>query len=221
MTTKHTSHQNSPVEILSDIYFNRYYDGAIIAGEAITEHAVGDINFPTGRIIACDPSDHMNASPYTQTFKPGSYPLSLYSTGKFQTNVLAKLTFSNIPADKWGLAYKREDATAILEGNLTGIPVDTGLCCIMDKATNQAYNRFIVDFTKNNPDANVWDQLIEPKFNNAEANNNWTKFTIPNSEHGFYTFNSGHGDGTYPAYWGMTNDGEIVSFAIYFDIVPA
>ena len=34
-------------------------------------------------------------------------------------------------------------------------------------------------------------------------------------------FNSGYGDGVYPAYWGVTYDGEVVSFAIYFDTLPA
>ena len=169
MTTKQTSHPNDPIEIPSDIDFNRFHDGAIIAGETVTEHVAGEINFPTGRILACDPAEHMDANPYTRTIKPGSYPLTLYSTGKFQTNVLAKLTFSETPADKWIFAYTQEDAPAILEGTLTGIPVDTALCCIMDEATNQAYTRFIIEFTKNNPNANPWDQLIEPQINNADT----------------------------------------------------
>lgn len=217
MTTKQTAHSIGPIEIPSDIDFNRFHDGAIIAGETVTEHIVGEINFPTGRILACDPAEHMDAHPYTRTIKPGSYLLTLYSTGKFQTNELAKLTFSETPADKWIFAYTQEDAPTILEGNLTGIPVDTALCCIMDDATSRAYNSFVVEFTKDNPDADLWGQLIEPKNNNAGTNNNWTKIKVPNSEYGFYMFNSGYGDGVYPAFWGMSDDSEIVSFVIDFD----
>jgi hypothetical protein len=32
-------------------------------------------------------------------------------------------------------------------------------------------------------------------------------------------FQSGYGDGIYPAYWGMTNDNEIVSLVIDFFVL--
>lgn len=211
------SKQQNPIEVQSDIDYNRFKDGSKVAGEILKEHHIGNLDFPNDKVIASDPAFISDAKPYTKTIIPGSYPLAIFTAGEYKTNALAKLTFSDKPADKWVLAYTSDDARNILDGNITGIAVDTGQCCIVDEVTTHAYNRFVVEFTKNNPDADLWDQLIEPKTNNVGAKGRWSKISIPNSQHGFYMFHSGYGDGTYPAYWGMAKDGEVVSFIIDFD----
>lgn len=218
MAKNSSSTPQNPIEILSDIDYNRFKDGATIAGEIIKEHHTGNLDFPSGKIIACDPAFMADAQAYTKTIKPGSYPLTLSTSGEYQTNILAKLTFSDKPAGKWILAYIAKDAQTILDRNITGIAVDTGQCCIVDETTRDAYTTFVADFIKSNPDYNLWNALIDNSFRDARTDINSTKAVIPNTQHSFFIFTSGHGDGTYPAYWGITNDKEIVSLVV--DFVP-
>lgn len=217
MANNSTSNQQNPIEILSDIDYNLFKDGATIAGEALKEHHIGNLDFPSGKVITCDPALMSDAQAYTKTITPGSYPLTLYTFGEYQTNVLAKVTFSNKPANKWVLAYTAKDAEAILEGNSTGISNDTGQACIIDETTRDAYTAFVVDFIKSNPDYDLWNALTDNSLRDNRSEVNCTRAIIPNTKHSFFIFTSGHGDGTYPAFWGMTSDDEIASLVVDFD----
>ena len=81
--TKHSnSKQQNPIEIFSDIDYNRFQDGTIIDGEIVKEHHIGNLDFRSGKVIACHPAFMSNAEPYTKTITPGSYPLTLYTAGE-------------------------------------------------------------------------------------------------------------------------------------------
>lgn len=217
LTKNSHSEELSPIEIFSDIDYNRFRDGATIAAEIIQEHHVGNLDFPSGKVIACDPAFMSDAQAYTKTITPGSYPLTLFTTGEYQTNVLAKLTFSNKPADKWIHAYTSVDMEDILMGKTVGFSVDTGQACLIDEETRDAFTAFVVDFIKSNPDYDLWKTLIDDSFHESGTEVSCTRAVIPNTKHSFFIFTSGHGDGTYPAYWGVTDEDEVVSLVVDFD----
>lgn len=216
--TKHSnSKQQNPIEIISGTNYNHFKDGTTIAGETIKENHIGNLDFPSGKVIACDPAFVSDAQAYTRTITAGSYPLTLYTADEYQTNVLAKVTFSNKPADKWVHAYIAQDAQNILDGNMTGIAVDTGQCCIVDETTRDAYTAFVADFIRSNPDYDLWSELIDNSFQDSSNDANCVRAVIPNTKHSFFIFTSGHGDGTYPACWGFTDEDEVVSLVVDFD----
>jgi hypothetical protein len=216
MANHSSFNQQNSIEILSDIDYNHFKDGATIDGKIIKEHHIGNLDFPSGKVIACDPAFMSDAQAYTRTTKPGSYPLTLYTAGEYQTNILAKITFSNKPADKWVLAYIAKDTQTISDRNIIGIAVDTGQACIVDETTRDAYTEFVADFIKSNPDYDLWNALIDNSFRDTKTEVSCTKAIIPNTQHSFFIFTSGRGDGTYPAYWGMTNQDEVVSLVVDF-----
>lgn len=217
MTDNSVYEELTPIEILSDIDYNRFKDGATIAGETIKEHHIGNLDFPRGIVVGCDPALISDARAYiTVAVTPGSYPLTLFTTGEYQRNVLAKLTFSNKTADKWVHAYTSVDMEEILMGKTVGFPVDTGQACLIDEETRDAFTDFVTDFIKSNPDHNLWDALVDNSFRDSETEVECVKAVIPNTKHSFFIFTSGHGDGTYPTYWGFTDENEVVSLVVDF-----
>jgi hypothetical protein len=138
------------------------------------------------------------------------------------------LEFEKKKADKWVLAVRDEEDVSELKdnGEFFGFPVDAGLGGFFDYHAGIKYNKFIQEFLKKNPEGNIYDDFFAAEFKkNAKEPNNpkdygdWVNFTLPNSDLNITMFHSGYGDGTYPAYWGMTNDNEIVSLVIDFFVV--
>jgi len=109
------------------------------------------------------------------------------------------------------LALKDGDDISKLvnDGDYFGFPVDAGLGGFFDYRSGIEYNNFSRWFEKEHPGENIYDGLLEKEFKKSalEPNNpndcgDWLNFTIPNTDFNVTMFQSGYGDGHYPAYWG-------------------
>ncbi|MCW3072386.1 MAG: hypothetical protein JWO44_2276 [Bacteroidetes bacterium] len=113
------------------------------------------------------------------------------------------------------------------ENDFFGFPVDAGLGCFMDVKTRQFFNEFDDSFMKNNPTGNIYDDLLAAEFKKNASDptdpheaGDWLNFSLPNQpELNIIMFQSGYGDGVYPSYWGINEQGEICSLIIDFDVI--
>ena len=159
----------------------------------VQEEKLGELNLPTGKIIACDPT---NASfpeeciAFEMTVPPGMYPFylgisDLETTRHFARNVYSVLQFSEAIPVRWELALlPSQHISDLSEGRFYGFGVDSGLACFLDES-------FLADLTKyvevRGSDLK-WDCMVEL----AESSNR-----------NIALYMAGMGDGAYPTFWGL------------------
>ncbi len=218
---------------LSNHNYNDFFDKNEFNGTPLTYLSLGDVSIPTGQIIVCDPLVYFHDSlPLVRKVKPGKYPVTVcLAKTKNSGNryAVVKLEFSKSIASKWELAtVDGQDISDLKdEDDFFGFSVDAGLGSFMDLQTRHYFKEFDDSFMKQHPNGNIYTDLFAGEFkkNAIEPNNpldagDWINFYLPNKpELNVVMFHSGFGDGVYPSYWGIDNDGEICNLIVDFGVL--
>jgi hypothetical protein len=173
---------------------------AEMAERQITVTPIGDLDLPTGAIIACDPL--VSDPTLSRKVEPGRYPVSLLEApGRVATAVLR---FSPGAPVRWELAtVPGEDVAALKGDEVYGYPVDAGLASFMDKTA-------IVLMSDEQDKLNYGDYYGEVLA--AEFAPNQDRFVLHHTVAGnplnIAMFGSGWGDGSYSSFWGLDAAGE-------------
>lgn len=218
-------------EILSLVDYNIIFENSIVEETPIEIIDIGLLNVPSGKIVVCDPLVCSEAPALTKTVEPGKYPIKIY-VAKTQDSgdryAIAKLEFNSGRAEKWVMALREGENPNDLTDKFDffGFPVDAGLGGFFDFQAGIEYQKFERDFLSAHPNANLYDDFFAAEFKkNAKDQNDpndvgdWINFKLPNSELNITMFQSGYGDGMYPAYWGIDKSGKIVSLVIDFFVL--
>lgn len=222
---------SEPSEVLSHADYNQLFDSTTVDGVPIEAVEIGSLVVPSGQIVVCDPLVVPDSPPLRGRVKPGRYSVTLYCAKTKESGdrfAVARLRFSEARAVKWVLALREGENVTDLkeEGDFFGFPVDAGLGGFFDYEAGQQYLRFLDDFMKKHPDGNIYDDFFAFEFkknardpNDPKDDGDWINFTLPSGNLNITMFQSGYGDGVYPAYWGVTDKGEIVSLVIDFHVL--
>jgi len=221
--------QEMPDEALDG---NRFFDYPRIGKIPITFKNLGELYLPTGQILACDPLVGLyDTQAYTRNVQPGSYPVvaSVAQTDDSGNRFAAvKLEFNPVRAVNWEMALlPGQNAASLSNDEIFGFPVDAGLGCFCDAATQALYNQWQEKYFEGHPTGDMYSDFLEPAFlqntpnpADPDAVGDWLNFQLPeNPGHNIIMFNSGYGDGVYACYWGIGEDGEICSLVVDFGVV--
>jgi len=221
-------------EVLSHADYNIIFDNKVVEDSKIELVNIGLLNVPTGQIVVCDPLVNPGAAPLTRKIPTGKYPVKIYvaKTEKYGDRyAIAKLEIKADKADKWVMALREGEKISELkeQGDYFGFPVDAGLGGFFDLRSGVEYNKFLDEFIKNNPGKNFYEDFFEAEFkkNSNKPNDfsdpddigDWVNYQFPGTDLNITIFHSGFGDGYYPAYWGIKNDGTVVSLVIDFHVL--
>ncbi len=211
---------------------NRFFDYPRIGKTPIDVKILGELYLSTGKILACDPLVGLYDTPaYTRCVPPGRYPVvaSVAFTEDAGNRFAAvKLEFSPARAVNWEMALiPGQNAATLSNDDIFGFPVDAGLGCFCDAATQSLYNQWQEKYFETYPKGDMYTDFLEPAFlqnaDNPEDPNSvgdWLNFELPeNPGHNIIMFNSGYGDGVYACYWGLAKDGEICSLVVDLGVV--
>jgi hypothetical protein len=224
-----TNSQTNTIEKISEIDYNKYFNKKMIENIPVEVIDLGTLSLPTGEIVACDPLVNPETRPFSRKVTPGEYNVKIYvAKTKNSGNriAFAKLEFSDQKTDKWVLAtLDGEDISKLKKDEYFGFSVDAGLGSFFDYQSGIAFNNFLENFYKQKKNTNIYDDLLAREFKKNARNQDdpqdigdWLNFKIPNKNLNIIMFSSGYGDGNYPAYWGLTNDGIPTSLIIDFQI---
>jgi hypothetical protein len=222
------NHLKSILKPLSQL--DEYFTKNEICGKKIHILDMGTVNFPTGNIMALDPLVFLNLKekPYFIKVPSGIFPITAavveVEEGHYRY-AAGKVGFNDIPVEYFIEAlHGNEDLDNFEKGNFFGFNVDAGLGTIVDVDTRDAYCDFIEKWEEEHPDKNTYDDLFAKEFKrNYEKNpkyqrkdGDWINFTIPGTNLNIPMFQSGFGDGTYPAYFGYDKNDKICQVIIQF-----
>ncbi|NDJ00106.1 DUF4241 domain-containing protein [Flavobacterium sp. LaA7.5] len=199
--------------------------------QELIEIHIGDVNLPTGKIIVADPFFTVEQRPFAHTVEPDKYPVFIYVSeidALHHRIAYAKIKFRPETAAKWILALT-DDITAeeikeLGEDEFYGFPVESGLACFLDEETNKELIAKIDELQEKDPEANYYDAVLADEFSEYSGKNKFSRALgdwndhRPNkdSDNNAIMFSSGWGDGYYPAYWGLNENGDIVELVIDF-----
>lgn len=207
-----------------------YFDQTVAVKSSLKRLSLGELDFPSGSLVACDPcTSLLDAKPFMQHIPPGRYPLTMavsVSDTLGVRYVCAKLSVSESKPVRYelGLCCDENLDEALKKGEATGFSVDTGLATLTDVITQNAfasywkqreaqeegidpYNDLFVDLLEEN--ATQYPQHQSP-------DGDWCAWTVPETNCRLVVFTSGLGDGVYPTYFGYDANGQVCGVYVPF-----
>ncbi|TXT59328.1 MAG: hypothetical protein BAJALOKI1v1_1440007 [Promethearchaeota archaeon] len=191
----------------------------------------GKLKIPTGKIVAGDPFLIFHCNHFEKTISPGEYEvelifLELPTAGN--RLAIARIVVSEKDAQYWELALlKNEDIGELAKGEFIGFVVDSGLACFIDHQFCKEFTTTMDGLYRKNSNFNYYDDVLAAEFAENAFNKNdprdvgdWTNHKFDSNSIGnVMIFSSGFGDGLYPVYWGIDNEGKITDLLIDFFVI--
>lgn len=207
-----------------------YFTQEKIGEMAVDILDIGEVNLPTGEILACDPLVELEeAKAYIQKTPVGKYPVRIAvvpSEDYGDRYACVKVEFSKNTPVVYELAVtgEEEKMDEAAEDEYYGFGVDAGMGCVADKKSQDKYikywNKLEEDGEADNPYDDIFEELLAesaqqfPKY--QRTGGDWANWTIPGTELNIPIFASGWGDGYYPCYFGYDKEEELCGFYILF-----
>lgn len=183
---------------------------------------IGEIELPSGHTVACDPFIGMEEKPFTKQVRSGKYPV-LLNIIRFKNGdeliAFAMIKFNQNKITTWEMALQHgQRRNALKEDEFFGFGVDSGTGSFMDKETLNTL--FAYEEERRSVDSDYYIYLeIEDEFNRTyKHTRSWLVTTIPTIKDraSISMFSSGWGDGCYPSFWGLDENGEAVCLVTDF-----
>ena len=191
---------------------------------------IGEVNLPTGEILACDPLVELGeAETYLQKTPVGKFPVKIcvvLSENYGDRYACVKVEFNKNKPVVYELAVtgNEKEMDEAKEDEYYGFGVDAGMGCVTDKKSQDEYVKYWKKLEEeegaDNPYDDIFEELLEESFKKSPKYQrdcgNWANFIIPDSDLNIPVFASGWGDGYYPCYFGYDEKGELCGFYIHF-----
>lgn len=180
---------------------------------------IGTLQLPTGRIVACDPLVNPDAAAFTRSVAPGDYATSLviarFDTGNERV-ALACLQFADRPVVRWEMALVGDqDPSTLGPDDYFGYGVDAGTGCFMDAAAAALLAPRI------GADETCADAICEAMDAHYVHTHSWCDYRPDTAQAAnVLCFSSGLGDGMYPSFFGLDDQGVPVMLLTDFSILP-
>lgn len=224
--------------LLSAVDYNSYFENDNFEGVRTALLEVGKLNLPTGRIIACDPLSALGdpgvtCLPFAHAVEPGQYPVTICvvrgnTAAGGDRYAAARIKFGENRPVKWLLALRGNENLNDLtrDGDYFGYAVADGLGCFTDAGGRDAFLR--VTEVLDEHGKNLYDDYFHHQFLesyekyplNQRENGDWFNSPIPGSEElNLIVFQSGFGDGIYPCYWGLDEEGQVSQLVTDFFVL--
>jgi hypothetical protein len=174
----------------------------------LRRHAVGELLFPTGRVIACDP-----------LVDPGAAPLDIALPAERGRVELSVAHFDGgpdaSPADQRVAfaALRFGDQAVATWTELAGYPVDSGTGGFLDPAAAAALS----EWARRDP---AWFEVLLAALQSSYVDTwSWVRLEIEGGPHVMAAFSTGFGDGWYPTWAGRDAGGVLACLVTDFGIV--
>lgn len=169
---------------------------------------LAELVLPSGRLVACDPLVFADTPPFARSVPPGTYPVDVVNVVPEAGGAMfaaLRVTFAPGVPTRWEPA----DTDAI--GDDVGYPVDAGTGCVMSPEAQA----LLATEMERAGDA-YYETVIAPRFE-PEA---WLDHhPDPARPENVVMVTSGAGDGVYPCWWGLDDNGRVLWFVTDFQVV--
>lgn len=173
---------------------------------------IGELVLTSGKVVASDPMLYEKL-PFTRRIEPGRYPIIL-SVAHYKTD--QRIGFARLQIQptiiplRWELATREK---APYDNRDDGYGVDFGLASFMDAKTFDLWEKKVSDET-------IYSAIIEELAKTYVNTWEWGNFVQDTTTGAnVLVFSSGHGDGYFRSYWGLSEADEIVALVTDFNVI--
>lgn len=216
--------------LVCKVDLDAYFTEKNIGNVNVDQMAIGNVHFPTGKILACDPLVELgDARPYIQTVPAGTYPVTVCvvpSEAYGDRYAAVKVTICDTKPVRYvmGMTGNENLDEEIGDDEFFGFFVDAGMGCIGDLKTQEAFREYWakreVEEEGIDPYNDLFSDLLEESFNTnpkyQREGGDWVNWTVPGTDCNLPVFTSGWGDGVYPVYFGYDAEGKVCAVYIHF-----
>lgn len=212
--------------------FRDFDDGETVTGLGydivIRRRNVGELNMPTGELIACDPLNGLETEPFETLVAPGSHPVVLFAA-ELRDEVriaYAMIVVGNGEPVRWDLAKLPDEETILGDPHATvGYPVDSSLGSFMDAATAKA----LMDYSHSvMPDDDDFRRSLRGRVRRRlKRGYGWANVNLKHDAKlpettgrlNVVAFDAGYGPGLYSTYFGWNEKDELTRIVTDFDVL--
>jgi uncharacterized protein DUF4241 len=186
---------------------------------------IGAIGLPSGRIVACDPYFCADAQPYARSVPPGEYPVQLRRVSSKSWG--ERIALARVLLQEGGEAERFEPA--IRDSDEVGaFFVDAGVASFMDETTRASFARALSSYAVEHPDGNYYLDILQGELKRSATLPDdeydlglWAIHRVRGTTQDVAIFASGHGDGWYRSWWGISRHGDVVSLVTDFGLLTS
>jgi hypothetical protein len=173
---------------------------------------IGNIDLPSGQIVACDPFVELVTNPFSKQVTPGKYPVLLniaHYDNDDERVAYAVIKFNINEVVRWEMATQLgQTLDGLDDDEFVGYGVDSGTGSFMDKQTALSIITYEEENQKDNPDFYIYLELEDRFDENYQDTRSWLVTSIKDKVDNFAIFSTGWGDGVYPSFWGFDENGD-------------
>ena len=214
----------------SQVDLERYFTQLRIAGNSIEVARIGMCSVPSGELLVRDPIRYLSNReelPYFVTSPVGIYPLEVAFTRTEDGDILylaVRLRFNYRPAVHFEQALTGEEEIESFDGGFYGFFSESGLGCICDELSRQAFCDFVEKWRQEHPDGRLYSDYFGPLFEQSRISSpeiqneggSFLNWTVPGTSYRIPMFQTGWGEGQYPVYWGQDEEGRVCQLVVWF-----
>ena len=173
----------------------------------------GKINFPTGKLVACDPLLTNDMKEFQTKFPKGEFPVLLHKERESNCIAYVEIVFSDTKITEWKLATTQgQNITDLKDEEIFGYPVESGMGCFMDVETQECLNQLETRLfhRKGNEFMGIYEEFFHGHFFDDNGAIDQYAFLKPSEEKdgNIFAFETGYGEGFYASYIGFGSSGE-------------
>jgi hypothetical protein len=204
-----------------------FQDGATLpaGGVQVTIRTleIGGLTLPTGEVVVADAFAASDMPALDVRVPPGEYPVVLslitYPGSPINTVAAAMVGFAPGTPATWRLATTPgQDTSTLAPDEFFGYPVDSGTAMFTSPEGARLFGRQLSPLGVLN--VPYLKAFSEQMLANAPNGGAWHNLVLDtNAGTNVVAFESGYGDGAYPAYWGYASDGRLVCLVTEFGLI--
>lgn len=206
------SHHNEARSALGSA-FNEGLQLQTSNGDAVLEiRRIADLEVTSSRLIACDPLTYFDALPFTRSIPNGAFPVELsiarFGNGDERIAFVRVLLSEKIPVI-WEQAITTDGEKP------RGYSVDSGTGCFVDAEAGRSILKIFEE--------EVWNEtydlsrrLSDLRKENYRHTRDWAELRVDGIAGNMVVFSTGYGDGRYPTYVGLDNEGIVACLVTDF-----
>ena len=216
-------------QLSAQVDFDRYFAEGEVGGHAVSVLRAGLCPVPSGELLVGDPFgglQNRGELPYFVTAPVGDYPLELSVA---QTDdgrpvyAAARLRFNYRRAVSFEQALTGKEDLGSFDGGYYGFWADSGWACLCDEKAHRAFCDFAQSWQERNPQGDLYADYFAPLLSqNARRfpqhqppEGGWLNWPIPGSRQRAVLFRTGWGEGNYPAFWGLDEEGRVCQLVVW------
>lgn len=199
----------------------KLFSKEFVENPLIESFEIGNINLPSGNLVALDPLTTSGMPSFQVKFPVGEFPVIIHKERDNNCVAYAEIVFSKQKPASWTMAtLEGQRIEELGKGEIFGYPVQSGMGCFMDEKTQEELEKLEQVLIERQGDdyQGLYQAFFHEYFYEKDgAVHQWAILKPSEEFEGtIASFEAGLGEGFYASYIGFSSEGAPVKIVTEF-----